>query len=394
MKRCFFFLLLLSTSVLPAQRLLTESEAVELALKNSPAIQAAALQTEQSAQLQKSAFNLPNPEVLAESPTGDFYTIGVQQTMEFPTVYFQQSRLQKERTRLAEQEQLLTQKEIAYRVRSIYLDLQYQVALVAQLRLQDSVFASINTSAARRFAAGKIDVLEKTSAEAQYGQVHYLYLQAQADEQLLVTQLQLYTGATEPIRVAPIQKMGMQLTGPALFIDTGYFRSHIRMLYYGQQQVINQRALRLERNRLLPGITFGYLNQGPATTPLTYRFRAGITVPLWFWQYSGNIRAAKIGVQVAEQQYRAQRLQLSSDLLQARSEFAGSQNKLAYYETTALAQSRTIIDASQRYFEGGEIEYTNHLRTMNEAYTIQRSHLEALRDYNKAVLRLSYLNGN
>lgn len=392
-KRCFIFLLLFPATI-PAQRLLTEAEAVELALKNSPAAQAAALQTQQSAQLQKSAFNLPNPDVLAESPTGEFYTIGIQQSMEFPAVYFQQSRLQKERTLLAEKEQALTQAEVAYRVRSIYLNLQYQVALVAQLRLQDSVFASINASAGRRFTAGKIDVLEKTTAEAQYGQVHNLYLQAQAEELLLISQLQLYTGISEPVTVAPIRKMSMQLAGPALFIDTAYFRSHIRMLYFDQLQSINRRVLRLERNRLLPGITFGYLNQGPVSTPTFYRFRAGITVPLWFWQYSGNIRAAKIGVQVAQQQYLAQRQQLSSDLLQARSDLARTQSTLAYYETTALAQSRTIIDASQRYFEGGEIEYTNHMRTMSEAYTLQRNHLEALRDYNMAALRLSYLNGN
>jgi outer membrane protein, heavy metal efflux system len=127
---------------------------------------------------------------------------------------------------------------------------------------------------------------------------------------------------------------------------------------------------------------------------LYYRFRAGITVPLWFWQYSGNIRAAKLGVQIAHQQYLARQQELSAELLQARNDLFKSLSVLQYYESTALLQAQTIIAASQRYFQSGETEYTMHLRTMGDAYAIQRAHLDAIRDYNMAAIRLNYLNGN
>ena len=51
-----------------AQRILTDAEAVELALKNSALMQVAVLQVVQSKQLQKTAFNLPSLDVVAESP--------------------------------------------------------------------------------------------------------------------------------------------------------------------------------------------------------------------------------------------------------------------------------------------------------------------------------------
>jgi outer membrane protein, heavy metal efflux system len=394
MKSVLFVLLGLSAPWLSAQRMLPESEAIELALKNSPAIQSAELQTQQSQAQQKSAFNLPNPDVMAESPTGEFYTIGVQQSMEFPTVYYQQVRLQKERTQLAVQEQALTQADIRYRIRVIYVNAQYQTAVVAQLRLQDSVFNAVNNSAQRRFTAGEIDVLEKTSAELQYGQIHSLYSQAQADLQSLLAQLQLYTGLQEPLAVAPLQKAASQEIGIPYVLDTASLRNNIRLEYYSRVEAINRRTLKLERQRLLPGITFGYLNQGPLNTPLYYRFRAGITVPLWFWQYSGNIRAAKLGVQIAHQQYLARQQELSAELLQARNDLFKSLSVLQYYESTALLQAQTIIAASQRYFQSGETEYTMHLRTMGDAYAIQRAHLDAIRDYNMAAIRLNYLNGN
>lgn len=394
MKRVFFVLFVCSASWLGAQRMLPESEAIELAMKNSPAIQSAELQVQQNQAQQKSAFNLPNPDVLAESPTGEFYTIGVQQSMEFPTVYYQQTRLQKERTQLAAQEQALTQSEIRYRIRVIYLNAQYQTAVVAQLRLQDSVFNAIHISAQRRFTAGEIDVLEKTSADLQYGQIHSLYTQAQADLQFLLAQLQLYTGLQEALAVAPLQKAAAQELGAPYLIDTASLRSNVRLEYYSRVEALNRRTLILERHRLLPGITFGYLNQGPLNTPLYYRFRAGITVPLWFWQYAGNIRAAKLGVQIAHQQYLARQQELSADLLEARNNLFKSLSVLQYYESTALLQATTIIDASQRYFQSGQTEYTTHLRTMSDAYAIQRAHLDAIRDYNMAAIRLNYLNGN
>ena len=88
------FLLLAAVNV-NAQSVLTETEAITKTLANNKNINAASLQVKQQQQLLKSAFNIPNPEFFWESPTGNFYTGSITQSIEFPSVYTNQYRLQK-----------------------------------------------------------------------------------------------------------------------------------------------------------------------------------------------------------------------------------------------------------------------------------------------------------
>lgn len=137
-----------------AQQVLTENEAVAKALANNKNIQAASLQVKQQQQLLKSAINLPNPEFFFESPTGNFYTGSITQSFEFPTVYSNQYRLQKQQIGVAQKEKQLTEAELRYRVKILYLEVQYADSLATQLYIQDTLYEKIKLSAIRQFKAG------------------------------------------------------------------------------------------------------------------------------------------------------------------------------------------------------------------------------------------------
>ena len=157
--------------------MLTENEAVAKALANNKNIQASSLQVKQQQQLLKSAINLPNPDFFLESPTGKFYTGSITQSFEFPTVYSNQYRLQKQQIGVAQKEKLLTEAELKYRVKVLYLEIQYADSLATQLYIQDTLYEKIKLSAIRQFKAGQIDYLQQTFAETQYGEFHNQYQQ-------------------------------------------------------------------------------------------------------------------------------------------------------------------------------------------------------------------------
>lgn len=73
---------------------------------------------------EKAAFNLPNPEVKAESPTGEFYAVGVLQWFDFPAVYVRQKQVAKAETALAQAGQRVSENELRYTIRSLYLETQ------------------------------------------------------------------------------------------------------------------------------------------------------------------------------------------------------------------------------------------------------------------------------
>lgn len=395
MKLKIFILLLATPFFSFAQKQLTESEAVTLALKNSALFNASSLTVLQNKQLQKTAFNLSNPEIMMESPTGEFQTVGVLQSFNFPTVYAKQHQLLKQQTVLSQVEQKITENDIKYQIKSLYLSAQYFEFIYSQYKVQDSIYSQIQQSAQRQYDAGQIDYLEKTFADAQYGEVHNQFIQAQTDLQVSQSQLQTYTGLKEIITTTSLQKSQASINVLLIKNDTSAIQTNPSLLYFKQQQVISKKSLSLERNKFLPGFTLGYLNQGAKNTPSDLRIRAGINIPLWFWQYTGSINAAKTGMKVAEQKAVAQQQAISIGMQKAQGDYLKYYQSLTYYETTGLKQTDDIITTSKRFFEGGHTaDYISFLRTINDAYLIKLKYAESLKNYNQSVININYLTGS
>lgn len=386
-------ILLLAAGHAQAQQLLSQQEAVSKALVNNKNVQAAFFQVKEQKQLLKSAVNLPNPELFVESPTGNFYTPSITQSIEFPTVYGKQYQLQKQQIVLAEKTKILTQSEVKYQVRQLYLLLQYADTLQKQLYLQDTLYERISYSAGRQFDAGQIDFLQKTFVESQYGEVHNQYLQMLKSVNAFNNQLRYVTGVQDSLVITPFNLITYQTSALEYGYDSSVLLTNPSLLISKQTEVINEKYIELQKNKALPGLAFGYFNQGEKSTPVGNRFRFGITIPFWFWQYRGNINSAKIALQVSQQQTGGLQQQLTVQLLQASNELMISAQSISYYQTSGLKKANDIITTAKRFLETGEIDYINYLRNINDAYSIQLKYLEAAKNYSQSVLTINYLTG-
>ena len=385
------FICLFPTVAVHSQKIISAEEAVSLAVKNSKNISAAGLAVIQQRQLLKGSFNLPNPEVFAESPTGNFYTASITQSIEFPSVYVKQYQLQKQRIGLAEKEKTITEAEIKYQVRQLYLLLQYADTLQKQLYVQDKVYENISQSAGRQFDAGQINYLQKTFAETQYGEINNQYLQAKLKSDNLKIQLQYLAGLQQPVMATALN------TNPSADIipanDSSLLISNPSIQFYKQTEIFSQKNIELQKNKALPGLAFGYFNQGERNTPVANRFRFGITVPLWFGQYKANISAAKTALEIAKQKTGGLQQQLSLQLIQAQNELVANEQAFNYYQQTGIKKADEIIITAKRFFESGENDFIGYLRNIDEAYRIQLKYLEAIRNYNQSILSIKYLTG-
>ena len=375
-----------------AQQLLTESEAVSKALANNKNIQAASQQIKQQQQLLKSAFNLPNPDFFWESPTGNFYTGSITQSFEFPTVYSNQYRLQKQQVGVSQKEKQLTEAELKYRVRVLYLEAQFADALTKQFYIQDTLYEKIKLSAIRQFNAGQIDYLQQTFTETQYGEFHNLYMQTVTRAKTLKAQLQWITGIKDSIAVEPMLINPSQ--PPFAFMpDSAALVSNPSIQLLQQQQIVAKQNIVLQKSKALPGLAFGYFNQGERDTKWNNRFRFGITIPLWYGQYRGNINAAKTWQQVLQNKQEGLQQELSAQLINANSEMQTNWQSVQYYQQTGLRKAQEVITTSQRFFISGEIDYISLMRNSNDAYSTYQKYLEAIKSYNLSVINYQYLMG-
>ena len=375
-----------------AQQVLTEGEAVSKALANNKNIQSASLQVKQQQQLLKSAINLPNPEFFWESPTGNFYTGSITQSFEFPTVYSNQYRLQKQQIGVAQKEQQITQADLKYRIKALYLEAQFTDSLVKQLYIQDTLYEKIKLSAIRQFNAGQIDYLQQTFAETQYGEIHNLYLQSITRSKAIKAQLQWLTGIKDSIVVEPLVINITQAPFP-IVPDSMALLANPGVQLLQQQQAVAKQNIALQKSKALPGLAFGYFNQGERDTKWNNRFRFGITIPLWFGQYKGNISAAKTEQQVIQSRQEGLQQELSAQVINANSEMQANWQSVQYYQQTGLRKAQEVITTSQRFFASGEIDYISFMRNNNDAYSIYQKYLEAVRNYNLSVINYQYLMG-
>ncbi len=388
----FLFLSLVVSLASFCQQQISEADAVAMALKNSKNISASDLVIKQQKQLLKSSISLPNPEVFVESPTGNFYTGSVTQSIEFPSVYRNQYRLQKGQIAIAQKEKLLTEAELKYKVRLLYLELQFTDSLVKQLYMQDTLYEKVKNSAVRQFTAGQIDYLQQIFAETQYGEIHNHYQQAITRAKSLKAQLQWYTGLTANFTVQPFT---LSVFGqPTYFLpDSALLVSNPSVQLLQQQQLNAQQNIALQKSKALPGLAFGYFNQGERDTKWFNRFRFGFTIPLWYGQYKSQIAAAKTAQEVLQTSQQGLQQELSLQAINSGTEIQTNWQLLQYYQQTGVPKAREVINTAQRFFAGGEIDYINLLRTGNDAYTIYQKYLEAIKNYNQSVLNYQYLMG-
>ena len=375
-----------------AQQFLSEREAVSRALANSKNIQAASLQVKQQQQLLKSAINLPNPEFFWESPTGNFYTGSITQSFEFPTVYSNRYRLQKQQIGVAQKEKQLPEAELKYRIKVLYLEAQFTDSLVRQFYIQDTLYEKIKLSAIRQFNAGQIDYLQQTYAETQYGEIHNQYFQAVTRAKAIKAQLQWITGVKDAISVEPLLIAASQPQF-SFIPDSTALLSNLTVQLLQQQQAVAKQNIALQKSKALPGLAFGYFNQGERDTKWNNRFRFGVTIPLWFGQYKGNINAAKTEQQVIQSKQQGLQQELSAQVINTSSEMQTNWQSVQYYQQTGLQKAQEVITTSQRFFASGEIDYISFMRNSNDAYSIYLKYLEAVRSYNLSVINYQYLMG-
>lgn len=381
-----------SITGLKAQTVLSENDAVAKALKNSKNAEAALLNIQQQKQLLKSAINLPNPQFLLQSPSGERYTGGVTQSLEFPLVYAKQYQLQNQQVGLAQTQKSFTDAQIAYQVRSLYLNIQYIDSLSGQLYVQDTIYRKLASSAQRQFDAGQIDYLQKTFVETQYGEVHNQYEQSKLNYTALINQLKYITGINDSTNVVPLGEYKSPYLNRA---DTspGLLNENLELGIFRQIEKIGQKNLELQRSKVLPGLSFGYMNPADKNTPTKMRFQFGLNFPLWFWQYKGNINAARTELAANQQRTAGLQQQLTVQLLQAQNELAVNSQSLSYYQNVGLKKSSEIITTSKRFLTSGETDYINYLRNINDAYVIRQKYLDALKNVNQSIITINYLSG-
>ncbi len=303
-------------------------------------------------------------------------------------------------TRVAESSLSVTTNNLTYEVRTAWYELAYLQEKQRLLESQDTLLAGFVRAADVRVRTGETNSLEKATAEAQLGEVRNRLAQTRSDIQITQILLQTLLNAPQPVGIPA----DTRLTQRALPDGTADAAGNPALAYFQQQIALSQAATAVEKARLAPDFSIGYLNQSLITPEVNAdpnytagdRFhvaQVGVSVPIFRKAQKSRTDAAKIGVQVAQTNLEAQTRQLEGQYQEAFREYEKQRNALEYYEKSALPTADLLLSNAQKSFHAGDVGYLEYVQALTRANDIRLGYLDALDGYNMAVIGIEWLAG-
>jgi cobalt-zinc-cadmium resistance protein CzcA len=385
--------LFLPVFAIAQQNPINAQQAALIAIENNNGLKASAKRIDQSKQLVGSAFNLDKTQVyynydennIAENgrPLDVF---GVTQSIQFPTIYGAQRKVEKQKVELSTQHYLLNERILTKEVYKAYYNVVYYNSLVQQYTFLDSLYGQFSRAANKRYDVGETNLLEKLTAETKQKEISILLSQTKEDVGKAFTMLHQWMQTDSLVTIEENRLPRLELQPPN-------FSEHPGILYYDSAQKLSKASLSLERQRLLPDLhisVFQGTNNGLDAKRYN-GFQAGVSIPLWFGANKAKINAAKTETMIMIDESENYKIQLESRYQGLLSDLNKFQEGVDYYETTGGKLAKELTTSASKSFQNGEIDFLQYVQLLESAKNIQINYLQNLNAYNATVLELNYL---
>lgn len=387
--------LLLAGTALSGQSILRESEAIELVLKNHPAIRSAGIQVQQQQVLQGTA-KLYEPANLFHNVTADpdlgllgTTTFGISQN--FPSrkatratsSFYQQKRTQAEAV-LAH-----TQQDLIRQVREIYQHLGYLNAKARLYQSLDSVYTRFASIAEQRHRNGDAALAEKLAAQDKAAQIRLMLETIDHElnfDQVVLAQLLGLPQAVSAL-AEPLRPQNFSLADTALIAKAPSARASLAEVSVAQSQQ------KIEQARFAPSFSTGVYGQVLGNGLVYPGWQLGVNLPLVNKARHKVVESATLNVQIAEANYQHILLQQRSQMAHLLHEQEKYNTLIEYHQTQGQALARELLRNASLNYQQGEIDYTALSQQVEQAIGIQMSYLENLYGLSLTVVELKFIAG-
>ena len=165
-------------------------------------------------------------------------------------------------------------------------------------------------------------------------------------------------------------------------------------LHYLQHAILLQDAkLKVEKNRLLPDMSFSYFNgTNKYHDARNYQgFQVGLEIPLFFSEQRAKVKARRYAWE-STVTLQANYIHLyENKVSELMSELEKYRESIQYYEQTGKHLADQLIRSAQENYSAGEIDFFKFAQSMDNAIEIELNYLDNLFQYNTLVLEINYM---
>lgn len=380
--------------LLPAQKTITETEALQIVREQHPAVQATNASIRSARALRDGAARTWEPaeiyhSIAADPDLGMFGTSTFGMSQAFPAArQTKASRsLFEHQAQVHEAERNLVRHQLTREVRDIFQHLSYLGEKSARLQALDSLYQITVFIAESRYKAGEVARDEWLNARDQAARIRLeretIGHETAFDQQVL-GQLLGMNEQVAPV-VTPFQRSSFSLA------DTSRIREGTFAQLDAGKTALSEAQVELERARRSPVFIAGLNAQFLGNGSIYPGYLVGLRLPLAQKSLRSRAEAAVIQSESVRTQYEATVRNQQIELAHLLHEVEKYEILLEYYDKEGAALAAELRRSAFRRYEAGESDFTEFVQSADRALHIEMDYLDNLHLLNRTLLDIELL---
>lgn len=368
-------------------------ELLELSYENNQGLKSARLSIDEAQVLEPSAFTIEPTQIYYDFDENNMAdnghplnVFGIEQSFQFPTVYFKGKKLNQISTNLAVTDFEIEKRKLSREVSLKYIEIQYLLNKRDYLNYIDSIFSIFVSSIEKEYELGGINSIDQLNAKAKRNELVLSIKELNYD----------------------LEK-SIQSIKPLVNLDTIFIfqKKDLSQLQFQELEQINplqqkmeqniafkQMELSLHKNTLWPSINLGYYNGTNWYENAQHYngYTIGLGIPIFFGEKKSRIKSSQIGIEIEEHKYEEFVRQMNAEKKDWLLEVEKQNEFLENYEQFANPMYKELIKATNSYRDAGEIGIYKYIISLETAAQIQIDFLNSLRQKQNALVEIKYLS--
>jgi len=231
-----------------------------------------------------------------------------------------------------------------------------------------------------RYRTGDVTLLEKNMTATLAASMRSKVFQASEEHRVAAARLQWACFSDTPLTPADTAltlinvKIGNGQLGEAY---SAYFNSLTDEM---------EAEAKVERSRLFPELSAGYMHQNILPDKGLNAWTVGIAAPLFFAPQKSRIKQAKLNVDIARYQAQENIRELNYKLETLKADLRRYGETVEFYRSSALPEADALISAAKLQLEHSDTDVSQFIQSMNYALEIKQAYAEAIYLFNVAAL--------
>jgi len=367
-------------------------QAIKIALENNPEIKASQLNFEKNESLNKLKYNLGKTSL--EYQGNGLFTenpqlvnqVGITQYLPSFSDIKAKNFLQQSVTVQSQISSAISKQNLIRNISDVYNEMQYKKQLITLYENLVLTYDNFYQKAQARLQAGETNAIESMHLQAQLSE--YKLYQKQN-----ILELNNLESALQKLLNSDKKYSTDDNFEPIVFQTNGIENSLI--LESAKQNIALETArVKMLKSEFDPSYKLGYAAQNYFESGWLHALQFGIDFNFFSGETRKKVSAQKVQIEIANQNFVSQKNDYEQQVLESENAIAIYKEGISYFKNQLDIVNPEMVRITQLNYDAGQISYLELLNTLKLLATQNKSYLEQVLAYNKAVNYYQFLIAN